>query len=191
MFLRATIWVTGLALLLGLGACSPKENMNTDPWAEPETSARQPQPTDTLTYDFLEEAEPIQEGGMEAEADLPAIAENAPVVVEEQETPPASEVPPAATEVPPAAGERVVTPPAPPVDEGPLFWVQIFASSNRQSAEEFALEADERLEERVRILYLEPHYKVLVGGFPQREAAVALRAELVGLGYEGAWIFEK
>ncbi len=75
--------------------------------------------------------------------------------------------------------------------EGPLFWVQVFASSNRKSAEDFALVADGKLEERVRILFLEPYYKVLVGGYGSREKAVELRRDLTAVGYEGAWIFEK
>ena len=35
------------------------------------------------------------------------------------------------------------------------------------------------------------NYKVLVGGFADRDDAVTLRRDLVEMGYEGAWIFEK
>ena len=121
------------------------------------------------------------------EADLPELRDedmNTPVA-EAIISPP--EAIPAIEATPPAA----VVEARPPLEEGPLFWVQIFASGNLKSAEEFALGADSKLDERVRILYLEPYYKVLVGGYPGREKAVDLRQELVNQGYKGAWIFEK
>jgi hypothetical protein len=68
--------------------------------------------------------------------------------------------------------------------------VQIFAGSTRASAEETARAAASRLDERVRVEYVEPYYKVLVGGFVDREDAVDLRRHVVDLGYEDAWIFE-
>jgi len=37
---------------------------------------------------------------------------------------------------------------------------------------------------------VEPYYKVLVGGFVDREDAVDLRRHVVSLGYDDAWIFE-
>lgn len=165
-----------LALLLG--ACSPKEPVHNDPWMdtepEPATPASYEVEADTLTYDFLAEEAVADDPAAEAEADLPVADEPVaePAVVEE---------------APPVIAPEPVAPPQP---SGPLYYVQIFASKSRQSAEELALKADNRLDETVRILYLEPYYKVLVGGFADRDAAVVLRRDLTDMGYQGAWIFE-
>jgi len=179
---RRALIMGGIPLLLML-ACTAKQSTRRQPWdqassqAPPAALPASQVESDTLTYDFLAEAAPLEEGSGLAEADLPEL------VTEDQVS-----APRAGSEAPPPARSSA---PRPAVDESPLFWVQIFASGSRQSAEEFAVEADARLSERVRILYLEPYYKVLVGGLPTREDAVSLRQALVELGYEGAWIFEK
>jgi hypothetical protein len=92
--------------------------------------------------------------------------------------------------VPPAA-----TPPpvetASSAPSAPLFYVQVFASTSRPSAEEHALTADAQLEQPVRILFIDSFYKVLVGGYANRDDAVALRRTLTEAGYKDAWIFER
>ena len=185
-----TIRVTAaLAAVLMLGACSAK-NSTKQPSEDPFAAARGVEVakanTDTLTYDFLAETSAAPEASsryVPDQADLPELSDMEVAAIEPK--------------VPPTTAKPRLDPPvrqatqAPSDAEGHLFWVQIFASSNRKSAEEFALEADGRLEERVRILFLEPYYKVLVGGYADREKAVDLRRDLTSVGYEGAWIFEK
>lgn len=186
-----------LAAALLVAACSPKPSIQNDPWLELPPAAEAPvAASDTLVYDFLAEEPPPppEEDAVLAEPDLPVL----------DELPVASAAPPAASAEPPAAPpvSEAVAPAAPeatpppietmaPEPATPLFYVQIFASPNRQSAEEHALDADERLEQPVRILWLEPYYKVLVGGYPDRDAAVALRRTLAERGYKDAWIFER
>jgi hypothetical protein len=183
--IRSTIRFTrpwfaaALGLAVVLAACSPKRGVRQDPYAEPDPVDAYEAVSDTLTYDFLAESVPPAEAPAPAEADLPDLSEAVEPV---DETPPPA--PPAAVEKP-----QATTPP--PQAEGPLFWVQILASRNRESAESFALEADAKLDDRVRILFLDDYYKVLVGGFADRGKAVALRRDLVADGYEGAWIVEK
>ncbi len=179
MSMRKALVFVGIALLLG---CSPKEPISSDPWME-DPQSEYTEEADTLTYDFLAEAEPEGSETVPAEPDLP--------VLQEESARTESEYSPAVEDTAPPIEAVPVAPRSLDPEEGPLFWVQIFASGSRDSAEEYALKADDQLDERVRILYLDPHYKVLVGGFPQRESAVELRRELVERGYEGAWIFEK
>jgi cell division protein FtsN len=172
---RALLILLALSLLAG---CSPKEPVRNDPWLEPEVAV-EAEP-DTLSYDFLiEEAPPLADEAAAAEtapaeADLPVIEE---------------EVEPAPAPTAPAHAPVETAAPAAEID-GPLYWVQIFAGSTRASAEETARAAASRLDERVRVEYVEPYYKVLVGGFVDREDAVDLRRHVVDLGYEDAWIFE-
>jgi hypothetical protein len=182
-----------LAAILLLGACSAKTSKQVpseDPFVTMENDAPILADTDTLTYDFLAETMPSTEpepSSALSEADLPELRD-------EDMNNPAAE----ALISPPEDTSAIVEPPStrevkvrPPIEAGPLFWVQIFASGNLKSAEEFALGADSKLDERVRILFLEPYYKVLVGGYAGRNKAVDLRRELVSQGYQGAWIFEK
>jgi cell division protein FtsN len=173
--------ITSMIVILILAGCTAKEPMgDNDPWGEPTTETVYNTEADTLTYDFLAEAEPEVSPEVAAEPDLPVIQE----VVSE---PVAESMAPLVEATPQV--EEVVS--RPPVEAGPLYWVQIFASSSQQSAERAALEADGKLENRVRILFLEPYYKVLVGGFNAREEAVELRRQLTGQGYPDAWIFQK
>jgi cell division protein FtsN len=169
-----------LAALLMLGACSPKEPVKNDPWlSSPEENAEYEVQADTLTYDFLAESQAEAESAPTPEPDLPVLDESP------------TEAPPETVAAVPVA----TTPPAPealtkPAGDSPLFYVQIFASNNRKGAEDLALKADGKLDQTVRILFLEPYYKVLVGGFTDRDEAVLLRRELTDLGYKGAWIVE-
>jgi len=188
----------GVLMLLGGGllaaACSPKPTIQNDPWLDEETVVDAAVATgDTLTYDFLAEEPPppAEADAVLAEPDLPVL----------DETPPPAELP--LTEAPTAPVETALapsTPPAatpPPVEtassapSSPLFYVQVFASTSRRSAEEHALAADAQLEQPVRILFLDPFYKVLVGGYANRDDAVALRRTLAEAGYKDAWIFER
>ncbi|MBN2170754.1 MAG: SPOR domain-containing protein [Candidatus Krumholzibacteriota bacterium] len=170
---RALLILLALSLLVG---CSPKEPVRNDPWLEPEAAVEAA--PDTLSYDFLiEEAPPLADEAAAAET-APAEAD-LPVIEEEAEPAPATTTPAPVQTAPPAAEI-----------DGPLYWVQIFAGSTRASAEETARAAAARLDERVRVEYVEPYYKVLVGGFVDREDAVDLRRDVVALGYEDAWIFE-
>lgn len=162
--------------LLMLGACSPKEPVQNDPWLEkaPEPASYEAE-ADTLTYDFLAESGTEVEAEVAPEPDLPVLDEAPVEAAAEMTTPP-----------PVAQPEAVV----PEMSSGPLFYVQVFASSNRKSAEEVALKADSRLDQTVRILFLDPYYKVLVGGFVDKDEAVVLRRDLTEIGYTDAWIFE-
>ncbi len=192
----------GVMILLGgcvlVAACSPKQTFHADPWLDMEPVAEvSSAASDTLTYDFLAEEPPppAEADAVLAEPDLPVLDET--FALEEAA---ASAAPPAAAgaAVPPAAAPSA--PPAatpPPVETAssapstPLFYVQIFASPSRPSAEEHALSADAQLEQPVRILWLDPFYKVLVGGYAGRDEAVALRRMLIEAGYKDSWIFER
>lgn len=166
------------ALLVGLvflGACTPKvpvTEVEVTPVVQPAAEAS----PDTLVYDFMEEQEPAVEEALLPEADLPPLEEPAIEEVAEPEVEP---------EVPTVTQEIL------PEESTPAFWVQVFASSTRERAEQFALDLDGKVTDVVRILHVEPHYKVLVGGFPLREDAMKLRQELVQKGYSDAWIFER
>lgn len=186
-----------LAAVLLAAACSPKPSIQNDPWLELPPAAETPiAASDTLVYDFLAEEPPPppEEDAVLAEPDLPVLDElpiaaaEPPVASAEPSTPPASEAP-AASAAPEATPPPIET--LDPEPAAPLFYVQIFASPSRQSAEEHALEADARLEQPVRILWLDPYYKVLVGGYTDRGEAVALRRTLAEQGYKDAWIFER
>jgi septal ring-binding cell division protein DamX len=152
-----------------------------DPWVEP-ASTEYSADSDTLTYDFLSESTPEVAQAPPAEADLPVLEEEAAAAG-------TAAAPVGAAAGTAAAGSAAGSSAAPP-ESGPLFWVQIFASSNQQSAEAVANEAEGKLDERVRVLFMDPYYKVLAGGFSQREQAVELRRAVVGMGYADAWIFE-
>ncbi len=168
-----------MAILFLLGACSPKEPVQNDPWlSSPDESVDYEVQADTLTYDFLAESQADEEASPEPEPDLPVVDESPAETVAEVEAP----APVVATPAP----ESIVA----PASGAPLFYVQIFASNNRKGAEDLALKADEKLDETVRILFLEPYYKVLVGGFEDRDEAVMLRRDLTDMGYKGAWIVE-
>jgi hypothetical protein len=183
----------GILLLLGAavtaGACSPKQSLQNDPWldADPVVEEVAVVPSDTLTYDFLAEEPPPppEADAVLAEPDLPVL---------DEEPPPASLPPPAAAQPGSPAAPAATPPPvetASSAPASPLFYVQVFASTSRPSAEEHALAADAELEQPVRILFMDPFYKVLVGGFAAREEAVALRRTLSEAGYKDAWIFER
>jgi len=160
--------------LVAFGACSPKEPVQNDPWLETKTEpASYEAEADTLTYDFLTESGAEAEAEVAPEPDLPVLDE-APAETVVATPPPAPEPEATMTEI----------------HSGPLFYVQIFASSNRKSAEEIARKADTRLDQTVRILFLDPYYKVLVGGFADKDDAVVLRRDLTEIGYPDAWIFE-
>ncbi len=182
------ILVIVIAVMLMISACSSKhakQAPNEDPFVAAEREAPILADTDTLTYDFLAESTPAHESsgtslGSLGEADLPELQDSAPATEAIGDPKPAQAA---------AEGISAIMPPA--ASAGPLFWVQVFASSSRKSAEEYAVDADGKLNERVRILFLEPYYKVLVGGFDSRERAVELRQQLTNRGFEGAWIFEK
>ncbi len=169
-----------LATLFLLGACSPKEPVKNEPWrSNPGDDTDDEVQADTLTYDFLAESQAEDDETPAPEPDMPVHDES-----------PVDSAPEAVAAVPVAA-----TPPAPealtePASGAPLFYVQVFASNNRKGAEDLALKADEKLDETVRILFLDPYYKVLVGGFTDRDEAVLLRRELTEMGYKGAWIVE-
>ena len=156
--------IAALAAVLVLGACSAKstkQQPSEDPFVAAANDELALADTDTLTYDFLAETQPEPEQAgryADPEPDLPVLSDEVEETVAEAPAVPPTTAKPA--EEQPAVPEATM-PPA--EDEGPLFWVQIFASSNRQSAEEFALAADGRLEERVRILYLEPYYRCWSG----------------------------
>lgn len=186
-----------LAVAFIVAACSPKPSIQNDPWLELPPAAETPiAASDTLVYDFLAEEPPPppEEDAVLAEPDLPVLDElpvesgAPPVESAEAPAPPAvsEQAAPAAAETPPPPIETLA-----PEAATPLFYVQIFASPNRQGAEERALEADARLDQPVRILWLDPYYKVLVGGYADRDAAVALRRTLAEQGYKDAWIFER
>ncbi len=173
MFKRLVV-LTATAFILG--ACSPKEPIQNDPWVDtPSEPVAYETESDTLTYDFLAESEAAADYEVSPEADLPVMEEVAAPVAE------------AVAALPPAVEVQPIEAPA---ATGPLFYVQIFASHSRTSAEDFALKADAKLAAPVRILFLEPYYKVLVGGSTERDETVVLRRDLTDMGYQGAWIFE-
>ncbi|MCP4549101.1 MAG: SPOR domain-containing protein [bacterium] len=174
MLKRICILFAIIALMAG---CTAKQQTTTDPWQDEAAEEQYSADKDTLTYNFLAESEPEVSPPAEEAADLP--------VIEEEQSTAAVITPPVAE----PAEETIEV--VPQIEEGPLYWVQIFASNSRKSAEEVALEADNKIEERVRILFLEPYYKVLVGGFPLKDTAVELRRELTQIGYKDAWIFQK
>ena len=169
-----------LLSILILAGCTPKQEPNFDPWQDSASDETVIADSDTLTYNFLEEAEAEVSPPADEVADLPVIADSGVVETVEAEV-----------EAIPVAPVEVEVPRVPDVEEGPLFWVQLFASGSRKSAEEIALQADAKIEDRVRILFLDPYYKVLAGGFSNREEAVELRREMTEMGYKDAWIFEK
>lgn len=179
MFKRSLVL---LALPLALSACSSKQPIQSDPWMDsPNTPETYTASSDTLTYDFLAEEGVAAADAVPAEADLPV----------EDTAPPSTPIPASAPAPQELAAAPLPVESAAPAASGPLFYVQIFASGNRQSAEEVALEADSRFDKPVRILFLDPYYKVLVGGFTERDDAVILRRDLTEMGYKDAWIFER
>lgn len=163
-------YAVALIAVLLLAACTPKEKVEKEPLPSSRDIELPPASPDTLEYDFLEEqpAEPPAEPPR-PEPDLPA------------------------PEEPEERSEPIWTlpedKPAPQAAEG-LFWVQIFATRSHERAEQIAAEAGERLTQRIEVHFLDPYYKVLVGGFDRREPAVELRDRLVHKGYPDAWIFE-
>lgn len=190
---------TGISMLLGglvlAAACSPKQSIQRDPWLDAETVYEETAvaPSDTLTYDFLAEEPPppAEADAVLAEPDLPVLDETPPAAAALPGSAPYSESPAVAA---PSAPPAVTPPPvetASSAPASPLFYVQVFASTSRPSAEEHALTADAQLEQPVRILFMDPFYKVLVGGFASRDEAVGLRRSLTEAGYKDAWIFER
>jgi len=167
-FRFAFIMLAGLVL----AGCTPKNKVKEDvppPPPPTEWKTQSEAVPDTLDYDFLGEAVAESFGeSSEAEADLPVIEE-----VEKEE--PIWTIPESR--------------PAPKAAPG-LYWVQIFATRNLDRAEQIAGEARDRLSHSIEIHFLDPYYKVLVGGFGEREEAVDLRDRLVNKGYRDAWIFE-
>jgi len=185
-----------LAAALLAAACSPKPSLQNDPWLELPPAAETPvAASDTLVYDLLAEEPPPppEENAVIAEPDLPVL-DDLPIA---SAAPPPADATPAHPEAAATSAEPAAAATPPPVEtlspepSAPLFYVQIFASTSRQSAEEHALEADARLEQPVRILWLDAFYKVLVGGYTDRNEAVALRRALAEQGYKDAWIFER
>lgn len=160
-----------LMAVLALAACTPKNKVQVEEKSVPPTIQAIPAEAapDTLDYDFLAEEGVGRIEDIPAEADLPVFEE--PEEVEEAIW---------------TISEEVEEPKA---MEG-LFWVQIFATRSHDKAKEIAAEAEDRLSHPVETHFLPPYYKVLVGGFEDREEAVKLRDLLVNKGYRDAWIFE-
>jgi len=71
---------------------------------------------------------------------------------------------------------------------GSGFRVQIFASSSLEKAEAVAKQARTVFSERVYVEYSAPLYRVRVGDFTTKEAALGLKEKAVQAGYEGAWV---
>jgi cell division septation protein DedD len=70
------------------------------------------------------------------------------------------------------------------------YRVQIFASSSLEKAEEVAGKARNLFPERVYVEYSAPLYRVRVGNFTSKDAALQFREKMVQSGYEGAWVVE-
>jgi SPOR domain len=116
-------------------------------------------------------------------------------------TPPAS----------PAGDEARLPPPPPPPDQAPPsgavmttegwstpaperqlsgYRLQIFATSDRQRAEETAVGARKSFSEPVYVEFEAPLYKVRIGDCATRHEAEMLRDKASTLGYDGSWIAE-
>ncbi|MDP6419134.1 MAG: SPOR domain-containing protein [Candidatus Krumholzibacteria bacterium] len=176
-----------ILLLAFLSACTPKEVVNTSEEAPvvEEISAA----PDTLSYDFLSEGDRYAgETSAEAQADLPPLAPVFEPVVEEPELPEETEETVSIAD-PPMEIQEEISPVAVEEKTEELFWVQLFASSSKEKALAMARSAESKLQGPVRVFFLDPHYKVLTGGFAEKEEALKLRAELVTRGYPDAWIF--
>jgi hypothetical protein len=152
--------------ILAMAACTPKNKVVEEipvsslPMIESEAVP------DTLDYNFLTEETITLTEESPVEADLPVLESKPEAVWTIPEDKPE----------PKAAAD--------------LFWVQIFATRSRDKAEQIAGDAEDRLSHIVETHFLDPYYKVLVGGFEIREDAVKLRDTLVGKGYRDAWIVE-
>jgi cell division septation protein DedD len=70
------------------------------------------------------------------------------------------------------------------------YRVQIFASSQKDRAEEIAAEARTRFSERVYVVYDAPFYKVRVGDCITRQEADVLKEKASAQGYEAPWVAE-
>ncbi len=70
------------------------------------------------------------------------------------------------------------------------YRVQIFASSSLEKADEIAAKARGLFTEKVYVEYSAPLYRVRIGNFAAKEAALQFRDKVVQSGFEGAWVAE-
>lgn len=128
----------------------------------------------------LEKKAPSPTGREQTEGQLEAIP--APVSPEKKVTPP--------TETP----SQYVPQEAPAkVEESNIasgYRVQIFASSSLEKADGIAAKAKSLFTEKVYVEYSAPLYRVRVGNFTTKDAALQFRDKVVQSGFEGAWVVE-
>ncbi len=199
-----------LLILLGAGCASrPAPSVQSDasataespsPGSEagPPAEAGSPGGPAQGGYDLSREGEAPVTGDVEFEEDrLPPAPEEVGADTLEKSEVVAQEV----EEMPPVQGERIepsVTAPVEPSVETPVaghratmsrgFRVQIAASSDKSKAEEVARVARTRVPEAVHVVFESPYYKVRVGDFHDRAAALQLRDRLRAYGYDQAWV---
>lgn len=205
----------GVLTLCALVACGskPEPSVLSDPETEPATElGAAPSVTKPPEQAQPDPVEASREGyRLEDEGEAPVSDD---VAFEEDRLPPAPEdvagesleagsvAAETVENLPPVEGEEKIAPsvqtPIEPSVTTPVegraatgergFRVQIGASTDRNGAEELARQARTRTSEAVYVTLESPYYKVRVGDYLDRAAALQLRDRLRANGYPEAWV---
>lgn len=74
------------------------------------------------------------------------------------------------------------------VESKEVFAVQVFASKSSEEASDFEKSIAALFEEKIRIDYMPPYYKVRVGSCANLDEAEALLEKVKGMGFGNAWL---
>ena len=166
--IQITVACAALVILAGCGATAPAKKTGT-----------RVEPAQSGWYDFRKEGKipSPANGSAQPEADVEEIADSgsSDIEVSEAEAPPDTLTRPATT--PPAATA---------VTDG--FRIQLFATADREVAQNARTVASDRLGMPAYLDLEDGVYKVRVGDFPKKEDATAALSGVRGKYYPDAWV---